>query len=224
MRSRVTVGALTALVLLGAAACSSSGAPQPPASAFLPSSATASASAASAAAGYVMPPFGSNAHVTMTSYTPSVAAEAGAVNADKDFQLAYLYAEYTGGKDTSWTDYVAPGGAQTTVEQSLTGASVTTESFKGSVSYFDMSVIPDPTTKSAYDVLSCMDSAGAVTTNLTTGAVVPEPSSSVSSSSGATDQDYERLGDILLQDSTGQWQVISSFPTIYYPQAPECKP
>jgi hypothetical protein len=224
--ARITAAGLAALVLLGTAGCTSGGQPQPAASsAFLPSGSTASdaaasgtaqASAATAATGYVMPPFGPDVHVDMTSWTPAGSAEAAAVNADKDFQLAYLYAQYKGGQDDSWTNYVAPGGAQDTVSKSLEASAVTTESFKGTVKYFDMSIAADATTKGGYDVLGCFDSAGVVSTSLTTGAVAASTSS--------PDMNYARFVDVLLKDAAGQWQVVSSFPTVYYPKAPECKP
>ena len=46
----------------------------------------------------IMPPFGTNAHVIMTSWMPKDARLAQAVLTDKDYELAFLYAEYTGGK------------------------------------------------------------------------------------------------------------------------------
>ena len=54
----------------------------------------------------IMPPFGKNAHVIMTDWMPTDAGMAKAVLADKDYELAFLYAEYTGGKSQDWTAYV----------------------------------------------------------------------------------------------------------------------
>jgi hypothetical protein len=163
-----------------------------------------------------MPPFGPDAHVEMTSYAPTNANEAAAVNADKDFQLAFLYAAYKGGQDSSWMNYAAPV-AQTSVQQFLSAKDVTTESFKGTIKYFNMSVTADPVTPGGYYVLSCFDTEAEVVTNLKTGAVIP--------TSNAPDQNYARLSDILLKNpTTGQWAVVSSFPAVYYPKAPECKP
>ena len=228
MSLKVKTAGLTALVvpliLSGAVACSASGQQKQPAAAFLPSgaassaggTATASAASAASAAGYAMPPFGKNAHVDMTSYEPANPDQAAAVNADKDFQLAYLYAEYKGGQDSSWTNYVAPV-AQSSVQRSLSSSAVTTESFTGTIKFFDMSITPDPVTKGGYYVLSCFDTAGEEVTNFSTGAVI--------SGTSTSDQSYARLSDVLLKDpGTGQWQVVSSFPAVYYPKAPECKP
>ena len=49
--------------------------------------------------GDVMPPFGKNVHIDMTTWLPANASLAQAVLTDKDYELAYLYAEYTGGQD-----------------------------------------------------------------------------------------------------------------------------
>jgi hypothetical protein len=138
-----------------------------------------------------------------------------AVNVDKDYELAYLYAEYKGGQDQSWSNYVSSV-MQNAVQQSLQATDVTTESFTGTIQYFDMSAIPDPLVKGDLDVSTCFDNAGSSNTNLTTGAVIPDSSS--------PDSHYVRIADELRKDSSGQWQVVSSLPAVYYPQASECKP
>jgi hypothetical protein len=219
MRARtLAAAALLAAGALAVTACSSAG---PTAATFTPGGgglSTAGGQASDAAAGsgsYVMPPFGTNVHVDMTSWLPANAAQAQAVNTDKDYELAYLYAEYKGGQDQTWVNYVSSV-MQTAVQQSLQATDVTTESFVGTVKYFDMSVIPDPLVKGDLDVSACFDNAGSSNTNLTTGKVIPDTS--------APDSHYVRIADELRKDSAGQWQVISSLPAIYYPQAAQCKP
>ena len=219
MRARtLAAAALLAAGALAVTACSSAG---PTAATFTPGGgglSTAGGQASDAAAGsggYVMPPFGTNVHVDMTSWLPANAAQAQAVNTDKDYELAYLYAEYKGGQDQTWVNYVSSV-MRTAVQQSLQATDVTTESFAGTVKYFDMSVIPDPLVKGDLDVSACFDNAGSSNTNLTTGKVIPDTS--------APDSHYVRISDELRQDSAGQWQVISSLPAIYYPQAAQCKP
>jgi hypothetical protein len=219
MRARtLAAAALLAAGALAVTACSSAG---PTAATFTPGGgglSTAGGQASDAAAGsggYVMPPFGANVHVDMTSWLPANAAQAQAVNTDKDYELAYLYAEYKGGQDQTWVNYVSSV-MQTAVQQSLQATDVTTESFVGTVKYFDMSVIPDPLVKGDLDVSACFDNAGSSNTNLTTGKVIPDTS--------APDSHYVRIADELRKDSAGQWQVISSLPAIYYPQAAQCKP
>ena len=204
--------------LIAVTACSSS----PSASMLTPaggSSATVAngQSSAGGVAGvaYVMPPFGKNVHIEMTSWLPSSTAQAAAVITDKDYELAYLYSEYRGGQDQSWVSYVSSM-MQSAVQQSLRATDVTTESFTGTISYFDMRVIPDPLMHGDLDVSSCFDNAGSSNTNLSTGAVLPD--------TGPADSHYVRITDELRKDSAGQWQVISSLPAVYYPRAEECKP
>jgi hypothetical protein len=168
-----------------------------------------------APAGYVMPPFGKDVDVEMTSWMPSDPAQAKAVTVDKNYELAYLYAEYRGGQDQGWENYVSPA-MESAVQGSLQGSDVTTESFTGTIKYFDMSVITDPLVKGDLDVSACFDNAGSSNTNLTTGKVIPD--------TGSPDSHYVRIGDELRQGSGGQWQVVSSLPAIYYPKAAQCKP
>jgi len=218
MRARATAGAaLLAVALLAATACSA----KPTASTFTPAGGGSSAAsgavpdAASSLGGYVMPPFGKNVHIDMTSWLPTDTDQAQAVNADKNYELAFLYAEYRGGQDQSWENYVSPV-MKTAVQQSLQGTDVTSESFTGTIKYFDMSVIPDPLVKGDLDVSTCFDNAGSSNTDLTTGKVIPDTSS--------PDSHYVRISDELRKNSTGQWQVVSSLPAVYYPQAKQCKP
>jgi hypothetical protein len=214
----VLAAAVCATAVFGVAACSAGG---PAAATFTPEGGSASAagggqaSDGAAPGGYVMPPFGTNAHVQMTSWLPASASEAQAVNTDKDYELAFLYAEYKGGQDQGWVNYVSPV-MQTAVQQSLQASNVTTESFSGTIEYFDMSVIPDPLVKGDLDVSACFDNAGSTNTNLTTGKVIPD--------TGSPDSHYVRISDELRKDSGGQWQVVSSLPAVYYPEAKQCKP
>ena len=205
----------TVLVCSGLAACSS---PAPPA--FNPggpaSTAPATPMATSSGPGsVVMPPFGKNAHVIMTDWMPGEAGMAKAVLADKDYELAFLYAEYTGGKSRDWTAYVSHTMALQ-VRALLAKPDVTTESFKGTIKIFKMRVIRDPAVPGDLDVSACFDNAKAVNTSLSTGVVLPGQSPS--------NDNYYRFTDQLAQSPTGQWQVVSNYPIVYYPRAKECKP
>ena len=203
------------LICSGLIVCSS-----PPPPAFNPggpaSTAPATPMATSSVPGsVVMPPFGKNAHVIMTDWMPGDAGLAKAVLADKDYELAFLYAEYTGGKSQDWTSYVNHT-MELQVRAVLAKPDVTTESFKGTIKIFDMKVIRDPTVPGDLDVSACFDNARAVNTSLSTGAVLPGQSPS--------NDNYYRFTDQLAQSPTGQWQVISDYPLVYYPRAKECKP
>lgn len=209
-----------AAALLAAAGCgSSSSAPavfkpagggQPTVPAGGPS-ATPSATAGT----FVMPPFGRNVRIEMTSWLPRDPAQAQAVIADKNYQLAFLYAEYKGGQDQSWVSYVAPV-MQSAISATLRSPGVTTESFTGTIKYFGMRVFPDPTVRGDLDVASCFDNAGSSNTNLRTGAVLPD--------STPADQHYMLITDQLAKDTAGRWQVVANFQAVYYPRAKECKP
>jgi hypothetical protein len=163
----------------------------------------------------IMPPFGKNAHIVMTGWLPKTASLTQAVLTDKDYELAYLYAEYTAAESQSWTSYVSPT-MEAQVRQVLSGSDVTTESFKGTIRIFDMTVIHDPAISADVDVAACFDNAQAVNTNLSTGAVLPGQS--------ASDSNYYRYTDELAPTSSGQWQVVSDYPRAFYPRAKECKP
>ena len=151
----------------------------------------------------------------MTDWMPRDAGMGKAVLADKDYELAFLYAEYTGGKSQDWTSYVNHT-MELQVRAVLAKPDVTTESFKGTIRIFDMKVIRDPTVPGDLDVSACFDNARAVNTSLSTGAVLPGQSPS--------NENYYRFTDQLAQSLTGQWQVISNYPLVYYPRAKECKP
>lgn len=211
--------------LLAAAACAvlsgtlaACGSPPPPA--FNPGGPASAASAtpmatSSGPGSVVMPPFGKNAHVIMTGWMPKDASMARAVLTDKDYELAFLYAEYTGGKSQDWAGYVSRT-MELQVRALLAKPDVTTESFKGTIRIFAMKVIRDPTVPGDLDVSACFDNARAVNTSLSTGAVLPGQSPS--------NDNYYRFTDQLAPTSDGQWQVISNYPIIYYPRAKECKP
>jgi hypothetical protein len=202
--------------VLATAACSTA---KPPA--FHPggpASAAAATPAAQPSAGtrsVVMPPFGKNAHVVMTGWLPRNAAMAQAVIADKNYELAFLYAEHTSGRSTAWTSYVSNTMA-TEVQTVLSGQDVTTQSFRGTIRIFDMTVLRDPAVPSDVDVSACLDNAQALNTDLRTGVVLPGQKPS--------DRNYYRYTDQLARTASGQWQVVSNYPFVYYPRAKECKP
>jgi hypothetical protein len=208
-----------ALACPGAACLAVAGCSSPP-PAFNPGGPASTAAAtpmaqASGPAGVTMPPFGSDAHIVITGSRPGNASLARAVLTDEDYELAYLYAEYTGGQSDDWASYVstamAPG-----LRAALSEKQVTTESFKGTIRFFDLAAAHDPKIPADVDVSGCVDTAQAVNTDLTTGRVLPGQSPS--------DANYYRYTDELAPVAGGQWQVVGDYQPIYYPQAKECKP
>jgi hypothetical protein len=206
---------VSVLAVSGCGSAGSTGTFVPGASGPSAPAATQDAVAGAGAASVVMPPFGKNVHVEMTPWLPSNAAQKQAVIVDKDFELAYLYAEYTGGKDNSWSNYVS-NSLVTELQGGLAQPDVTTESFVGTIRFFLMSVTPDPLVHGDLDVSACFDNAESSNTNLETGKVIPDNT--------PADDHYYRITDQLAEGSGGQWQVIASLPAIYYPRAKECKP
>ena len=214
----VAVGVVAAAVL----ALTACGSPKPPA--FTPGGPASGGTSTTTATpmaqpsgppGVSMPPFGASTHIVMTSWVPQIASLVPAVNADKDFELAYLYAEYTGGQSGDWASYVSAGMGEA-LRGALAAQSVTTESFKGTITFSQMSVMHDPKITKDVDVSACVDDAQALDTDLKTGKVLPGQSPS--------DHSYYKYTDELAPLSGGQWQVVGNYAPIYYPQAKECKP
>jgi hypothetical protein len=207
--------ALAAVAVIALAGCSSS---QPPP--FNPGGPESAAAATPLAqqtgpAGVTMPPFGTNAHIVMTGWLPKGTSLAQAVLTDKDYELAYLYSEYASGQSDDWVAYVSSALAPT-LRAALSAQAVTTQSFKGTISFFDLAVARDPTDGKDEDVSGCVDTAQAENTSVATGKVLPGQSPS--------DSDYYRYTDVLAPIAGGQWQVVADYQPIYYPQAKECKP
>jgi hypothetical protein len=160
------------------------------------------------------PPFGGNVHIFMPGWLPADRGEAPAVVAAKNFLLAFLYAEYRGNQDDRWTRYVS-GDVLGALKANLSEPSVTTESFTGAINFSHLRAYPDPTTTGAIDVSECFDSSGSHNTSLATGKIIPDRI--------LADQHYYRNTDVMARRN-GQWNVVSVYPVVYYPRAPECKP
>ena len=144
MNRHLLLAAAACAAAIGLAACSSPAAARVQPGRIPASTAPATPMATSSGPGsVVMPAFGKNAHVIMTDWMPQDAGMAKAVLADKDYELAFLYAEYTGGKSQDWTSYVSHTMALQ-VRALLAKPDVTTESFKGTIRIFNMRVIRDP--------------------------------------------------------------------------------
>jgi hypothetical protein len=216
--ARLAAPVIAVAAFLAAAGCSSSQS----AGVFQPagggSSATADGNSPANTPGqnsFIMPPFGKNVHIEMTHWLPKNPGEVQAVLTDKDFELAYLYSEYTGGEDQSWNNFVSSAMASS-LQPALQAPGVTTESFVGTIRYFDMTAIRDPLVHGDLDVSMCFDNAGSSNTNVKTGAVLPDNTPAA--------EHFVRLTDQVAKNADGQWQVVANLPAIYYPRAKECKP
>jgi hypothetical protein len=184
-----------------------------------PASAPASPQAGQSAAGSVaMPPFGKNARIVMTSWLPARASEAPAVITAKNFLLAVLYADYTGGQDRRWRAYVSAPNVRAGLSSTLAAPDVTSQSFAGTIRIWHMSAVPGTAGKKTISVTECIDSSKARNTSLATGKALP-PSQQL-----PDDKNYYSNTDVLARNGAGNWTVISIPPAISYPEALECKP
>jgi hypothetical protein len=219
LRRHVLTGALLSCAVL-AVGCGSSSAPQQSQSFHPGASAsaqpTATQTAGTSATTLTMPPFGHGAHAVMTGWQPSDATDAAAVLTAKDFVLAVLYADYTGGHSHGWQQYVGSPRVRAGLNSTLGVPSVTTESFTGTVRFWRMSMVASG--KSRVEVTECVDTAKARNTSLHGGQVLPR------SEQTPANQNFYSNTDVLTRSSAGQWRVVSIPATIYYPQAQECKP
>ena len=221
MRRWLRAALLVAASIL-AVACGTSAAPQTfhPAGGTSSGSAGAPAPSASPSSGpgsLTWPSFGKNAHVDMTSWLPAQASEIPAVTTAKNFLLAVLYADYTGGQNHSWLSYAGSSRVKSGMAQTLAEPGVTTESFTGTIRIWRMSALASPGPKGTVEVTECVDSSKALNTGLTTGKVLPK------SQQVSADQNYYSNSDVLAKDGSGHWRVVSIPPDVYYPQALECR-
>jgi hypothetical protein len=229
---REQAAALLAAAGVLAAACGSAAAP---ASSLRTGSAPASGAAAPAvsrvsqparpaaaaprpsAGPLVMPPFGSNVKIIMTSWLPASAGEARAVVTAKDFLLAVLFAEYTGGLDNRWEKYVGSSLVLRGMTAVLSAPGVNAESFTGTIRFWRMSAVPGTYGKNTISVTECVDTAGLRNTSLTTGNVLP-PGQQLHGG-----QNWYSNTDVLALTGPGRWAVVSIPPVTEYPEA-QCRP
>lgn len=224
IRGLLTTGLLsTGLLITGgllAAGCSTSPTTFRPAGVTTPDASAGPVSPAhhlashDAAGLLAWPPFGGNVRIFMPGWLPADPGQASAVVAAKNFLLAFLYAEYRGNQDDRWTRYVS-GEAFGALKANLSEPSVTTESFTGTISFSHLRAYPDPTTAGAIDVSECFDNSGSRNTSLATGKIIPDRI--------PANQHYYRNTDVMARKN-GQWNVVSVYPVVYYPQAQECRP
>ena len=202
------------------AACSSGGSAP---AAFHPRAASSTTSAPVSAPGtrdparqsLDWPPFGSDVRIAMTSWRPSQHQQRPAVRADKNFLLAFLYAEYRGNTDDRWKRYAA-GQVVGALEANLNEPSVTTESFTGTISLTHMSAYPVSSLPGSVAVSECFNDAGAKNTNLNTGKPLKNQ--------GTPDSHYYLNTDVLKKVHHRRWRVVEVYPVVPYSRAKECKP
>jgi hypothetical protein len=216
MGRRTLAGLLAGTLLAALAGC---GSPKPgtfhPAGTALSGNTFLPASPTSGAGGLTWPPFGPGVHIVMPSRVPGTARANQAVTTAKDFLLAFLYAEYKGGRDQRWMSYVSGGGVLDGLKSTLGMPDITAQSFRGTIRFSHMRAFTDPSLKGDIDVSECFDNSRSENTSLGTGKIVPDHT--------PADQHYYLNTDVLARQQSA-WHVVSVYPVIYYPRAKECGP
>jgi hypothetical protein len=213
MRPRRAGVALAAPVLLLAAACGSQ-----QAAAFHPSGVMAAASptASSAKTSAPLVPFPGKVTFEFDAL-PASATQAALVTRDRAFILAYYYAIYARGRNTSYQSYIANSGVLTSVQTAVTEHVDAAEGFAGVDRHFDTTVTQPPDTPGDLDVNYCVDEAGLQYTDIQTGQLLGNGS--------PQGELYYYESDTFARNGHGSWDLVGTLVTPYPSgQARECKP
>ncbi|MGH3158721.1 MAG: hypothetical protein ACRDNF_19390 [Streptosporangiaceae bacterium] len=209
MRPRRAGVALAAPVLLLAAACGSQ-----QAGAFHPTGVMAAAKPAASAAALV--PFPGKVRFEFDALPPN-SAQATVVSRDRAFLLAYYYAIYTRGRNTSYQSYIANSGVLTSVQTAVAEHVDAAQGFAGVDKHFDTTVTQPPSLPGDLDVNYCVDEAGLRYTDIRTGQSLGNGS--------AQGELYYYESDTFAKNGHGSWDLVGTLVTPYPTgQARECKP
>ena len=161
-------------------------------------------------------PFPADVHFDFASPLPSDPAQAGAVLADENFQLAYYYAIYSQGKDHRYAAYIGNRLLLGSVQVTLAKEAAAHEGFTGTIVFSGAAVQPAPWA-GELTVSNCVDSSRLLDTDITTGRI--------RRSQAPADRGHFLESDILARQKGGPWRVVGTDVT-YYPhgQAKECTP
>jgi hypothetical protein len=161
-------------------------------------------------------PFPADVHFDFTSPLPSDPAQAGAVLADENFQLAYYYAIYSQGKDLRYAGYIGNRLLLGSVQETLAREAAAHEGFTGTIVFSGTTVQPAPWA-GQLTVSSCVDSSRLLDTDIRTG--------KLRRTSAPAGHGHFLESDILARQKGGRWRVVGTDVT-YYPhgQAKECTP
>jgi hypothetical protein len=206
----LVAAATTGLLALLASACGSPG-PQ----AFHPAGKISAAPSPSASlAAFRFPP---DIHIEFQSPLPADPQQAAAVTTDRNFQLAFYYAQYTQGKDQRFNGYIPPIAAALArvVQSNVAPYAADHKSIRGTLRFYDTSVSPVPGAPQNVTVTNCVDDSQLTDTDARTGKPIPDPSA----------PGYTLENDAFKPIGGGKWGLIA-ISTSVYPQgnSKECKP
>jgi hypothetical protein len=148
---------------------------------------------------------------------PGDPAQAALVTRDRDFILAYYYAIYTGGRNTSYRSYIANNGVLTAVRSAIAGHVAAKQGFAGVDRHFGTTVSQAPYNQGDLSVTYCVDESGLRYTDLATG--------QVQGSTASSGPVYYAESDTFARNRRGVWDLVGTLVTPYPKgQARECKP
>lgn len=202
------------VVALTAAACGPS-APQ----AFHPAGKPSATPRPSQHAATAKFPFPADIHIEFQSPLPADPRKSAVLATDRNFQLAFYYAQYTQGKDTRFNDYIAPiaKAVAMSVQSNVAPYIVDHKTIRGTLRFYHTTVTPVAGAPQNMTVTNCVDDSRLPDINARTGRRIvgsPPPGSYYTLESDA----FKPLGG-------GKWALIA-ITTNVYPQgrSKECKP
>jgi hypothetical protein len=214
MRPRRAGVALAAPILLLAAACGSQRV-----GVYHPTGVLAAASPAAASVSpprVALDPFPGKVRFEFDPL-PAGSAQAAAVTADRDFILAYYYAIYTRGRNTSYQSFIANSGVLASVQTAVAEHVDAGQGLVGTDKHFDTTVTSDQYNPGDLDVNYCVDEAGLRYTDIATGQVLGNEST--------PGELYYYESDTFAPGRPGSWDLVGMQVTPYPTgQARECGP
>jgi hypothetical protein len=148
---------------------------------------------------------------------PAGRTAAALASRDRDFVLAYYDAIYTRGANTSYLSYLANSGVTTSVQTAVSEHVAAAQGFAGVDKHFDTTVTQPSDLPGDMDVNYCVDEAGLQYTDIATGQLLGNGSSS--------GQLYYYETDTFAQTRHGTWGLVGMLITPYPTgSARECKP
>jgi hypothetical protein len=161
-------------------------------------------------------PFPADVHFDFATPLPPDPAQAAAVVADQNFQLAYYYGIYSQGRDRRYSAYIGDRLELATVQETIAQEVAVHEGFTGTIVFYDTTV-QSAAWKGRLTVSSCVDNSRLLDTDIRTG--------QLRRGHAAPDRSHFLESDILASRAGGDWRVVGTGVT-YYPhgQAKECAP
>jgi predicted small lipoprotein YifL len=215
MLGRRALAALAAAATTGVLALFSSGCGSSGPEAFHPAGKVSAApDSNSSLAKFPFPP---DVHVEFQSPVPADPQQAAVVTTDRDFQLAFYYAQYSQGKDQRFNGYIAPiaTALARVVQSNVAPYAVDHKSIRGTLRIYDTTVTPVPGAPQNLTVTNCVDDSQLPDIDTRTGKPIPDPSA----------PSYTLESDAFKPMGGGKWGLIA-ISTSVYPQgnSKECKP